>query len=112
MRKWPGLGDSPFKVDYAKLFPQYQEAIDGEASPGGGQTPSESNEIKSEIEVQNTDQHKMIIKARNEFYLKFKERFEQSIKDIMATFDEHRKEEHRFSSYWATNLDEITKKHI
>ena len=62
--------------------------------------------------MQNTDQHKMIIKARNEFYLTFKARFEESIQEIMATYDDYRKEEHRFSNYWATNLAEITKKHI
>lgn len=111
-RKWPGLGEPPFKVDYEKLFPQYK--AEGEevppANPPAGD--EKSNEITAEIEVQNSDQHKMIIKARNEFYLAFKSRFEQSIQDIMSQYDEYRKEEHRFSDYWATNLEEITKKHI
>ena len=114
-RKWPGLGDPPFKVDYEKLFPQYKvEKVGEDAVPPANPPPADekTNEIKSEIEVQNTDQHKMIIKARNEFYLAFKSRFEQSIQDIMSEYDELRKEEHRFSNYWATNLEEITKKHI
>lgn len=116
-RKWPGLGEPPFKIDYEKLFPQYKQQAEGEegAQAQQQQPPAvdeKTNEIKSEIEVQNTDQHKMIIKARNEFYGNFKTRFEQSIQDIMATYDDYRKEEYRFSDYWATNLAEITKKHI
>lgn len=114
MRKWPGLGESPFKVDYEKLFPQYKEQPEGEEVPPSQPPPADekTNEIKSDIEVQNTNQHKMIIKARNEFYTIYKTRFEKSIRDIMSTYDEYRKEEHRFSNYWATNLAEITKKHI
>ena len=112
-RKWPGLGEPPFKVDYEKLFPQYKEEKEADDAPANTPPADEKpNEIKSEIEVQNSDQHKMIIKARNEFYLAFQARFEQSIQDIMSDYDEYRKEEHRFSNYWATNLEEITKKHI
>lgn len=114
MRKWPGLGEPPFKVDYEKLFPQYKESADGEDAPAQqpAATDEKTNEIKSDIEVQNTNQHKMIIKARNEFYTIYKTRFVKSIGTIMSTYDEYRKEEHRFSNYWATNLAEITKKHI
>ena len=71
-----------------------------------------SNEINSEIEVQNTNHHKAIIKARNEFYNVYKKRFIDQIKDIMSTYDNYRTEEIRFSNYWANNLKEITKKHI
>ena len=28
MRKWPGLGQSVFEVDYANLFEEYKEAKD------------------------------------------------------------------------------------
>ena len=94
---------TPFAGPHAEAVEQ------GTAAPSADDKP---NEIKSEIDVHNTDQHKMIIKARNEFYIAYKDRFEQSIHDIMATYDGYRKEEHRFSNYWATNLDEITKKHI
>jgi len=110
-RKWPGLGAPPFQIDYGKLFPQYRE---GDAEEDKPSTPSEekTNEIITEIEVMNTDHHKSIIKARNEFYSVYKTRFEQSIQSTMKEYDEYRKEEHRFSAYWASNLEEITKKHI
>jgi len=72
----------------------------------------EENEISSEVEVKNTQQHKSIVKARNEFYKVYKARFEESIREIMAKYDELRREENRFSAYWASNLAEITKKHI
>lgn len=114
-RKWAGLGEPPFKVDYEVLFPQYKEVKEGEEeTPPANAPPAEekTDEIRSEVEVQNTDQHKMIVKARNEHYLQFRARFEQSIEDIMSHYDELRKEECRFSNYWATNLEEITKKHI
>jgi hypothetical protein len=114
-RKWPGLGEPPFKVDYEALFPQYKEVKEGEEeTPPANAPPAEekTDEIRSEVEVHNTDQHKMIVKARNEHYLQFKARFEQSVKEIMSHYDELRKEEYRFSDYWATNLEEITKKHI
>jgi hypothetical protein len=65
-----------------------------------------------DIEVQNTDHHKHIIKARNEYYTQFKKRFEGSVKTIAERFDSLRKEEHRFNGYWAQNLREITIKHI
>jgi len=110
-RKWPGLGAAPFQIEYGKLFPQYREGDAEEEKPS---TPSEekTNEIIAEIEVMNTDHHKSIIKARNEFYSAYKTRFEQSIQSTMKEYDEYRKEEHRFSAYWASNLEEITKKHI
>ena len=65
-----------------------------------------------ELEVKNTAQHKSIIKARNEFYNAYKSRFIGSIERIMSVYNELRKEEVRFSEYWARNLAEITKKHI
>lgn len=66
----------------------------------------------SEIEVKNTNYHKSIIKARNEYYNIYKNRFEKSIKQTMDKYDDLRKEENRFSVYWTANLNEITKKHI
>lgn len=66
----------------------------------------------SEIEVKNTNHHKAIIKARNEYYGVYKGRFEKSIQQIMKKYDDLRKEENRFSEYWSANLLEITKKHI
>jgi hypothetical protein len=62
--------------------------------------------------VQNTDHHKQIIKARNEYYSSFKARFEKNVKALVERFDGLRKEEHRFNAYWAQNLKEITSKHI
>ena len=41
------------------------------------------NELSSDIEVQNTDHHKQIIKARNEYYITFKKRFETSVKGLV-----------------------------
>lgn len=73
---------------------------------------SRDNELISEIEVKNTNHHKAIIKARNEFYNAYKTRFEKSIRNIMKKYDDLRKEENRFSEYWSANLLEITKKHI
>ena len=73
---------------------------------------SRDNELISEIEVKNTNYHKAIIKARNEFYNAYKTRFEKSIRNIMKKYDDLRKEENRFSEYWSANLLEITKKHI
>ena len=70
------------------------------------------NEISAEVEVQNTLHHKAIIKARNENYLVFKKRFQTSISNVMSKFDEERKEEVRFQTYWDENLKEITVKHI
>ena len=52
------------------------------------------------------------MKARNENYEQFKQRFEQSISRIMAKYDELRNEENRFEIYWKQNLTEIAKKHI
>ena len=65
-----------------------------------------------EIEIKNSDQHKGIVKARNEFYLMYKSRFQESIKKIMKTYDSYREEEILFNQYWNTNLKEITVKHI
>jgi len=56
--------------------------------------------------------HKAIVKARNENYLEFQTRFTQSLYEIMSRFDEERKNEIRFATYWQENLKEITTKHI
>ena len=70
------------------------------------------NELSNDIDVLNTEHHKHIIKARNEYYTSFKTRFEKSVKGIVGQFDNLRKEELRFNNYWAQNLKEITQKHI
>jgi len=126
-RKWPGLGPNVFAVDYAELFDHYKEfssqSTTEDAPPEsqrappvkGAPTPVEEsagNELTSEVEVMNTDHHKVIIKARNEFYNVFKTRFESSIKDLVSKYDALRMEEINFSQYWSNNLKEITVKHI
>jgi hypothetical protein len=73
-RKWAGLGDNVFKIDYSELL--------GEAKAEGEEAAAEekpTNEIIGEIEVKNTPQHKQIIKARDEYYQVYKKRFEASI---------------------------------
>ena len=110
-RKWPGLGPSVFEVDYAALFAEYKD-LKKEAEGDGTPAQEPDNEIKSDIEVQNTPHHKAIIKARNEYHTAFKTRFEKSIRDVMSEYDEYRKEDIRFSEYWTNNLKEITRKHI
>ena len=95
-RKWPGLGQNVFEVDYAELFDAYKEFAgpkkdEAEAAPS--QPPAKGapavvedpskNELTSEVEVKNTDYHKVIIKARNEYYTGFKNRFQESIQEIM-----------------------------
>ena len=124
-RKWLGLGPNVFKVDYAELFEAYAEFK--EPKPEEGETPAQpppaakgqpvtpvvtGNELTHEVEVLNTEQHKSIIKARNEYYAAYKTRFLDSIQAIMAKYDDLRKEENRFSIYWASNLAEITQKHF
>lgn len=93
------------------MFPAYREQKeDGEEAEKPG-TPAQ-NELTAEVEVKNCIQHKSIIKARNEYYQIYKERFERSIQEVMQKYDELRKEEERFAEYWKQNLAEITKKHI
>ena len=93
-RKWPGLGSNVFEVDYGSLFDEYKEFKNDEernesslsnpppaATGGKGQPVVEDrglngvNQIVVEIEVKNTDHHKAIVKARNEYYNNFKTRF-------------------------------------
>jgi len=87
---------------------QYLEQTDASIVPPvtGG------NELSHDVDIANTDHHKQIIKARNEYYVTFKRRFESSVKSLVAKFDDLRKEELRFNIYWAQNLKEITQKHI
>jgi len=68
--------------------------------------------VNTEIDIQNTVHHKAIVKARNEHYLEFKQRFAESLNLIMSRYDEERKLELRFAQYWQENLKEITAKHI
>lgn len=71
-----------------------------------------TNELTAEVEVENTVHHKAIIRARNENYSEFKQRFSGSVDHIMTKFDAEREEELRFQQYWQDNLKEITVKHI
>lgn len=63
------------------MFEQYKssqpEQPTGDQNGLGDEAP---NEINSEIEVQNSNHHKAIIKARNEFYNIHKNRFIDEIK--------------------------------
>jgi len=60
-----------------------------------------ANEVTGEVDVANTEHHKQIVKARNEYYTGYRARFEDSVKAIVARFDDLRKEELRFNNYWA-----------
>ena len=82
--------------------------VEDVTSPSSGAT----TELSHDLEVQNTEHHKQIVMARNEYYTTFKMRFERSVKTIVERFDNLRKEELRFNAYWAQNLKEITSKHI
>ena len=108
-RKWPGLGPSVFEIDFAVLFDQYKDYKDPAEVP---QQPPTTNELSGEIDIANTEHHKHIVKARNEYYNNFKLRFESNIKSTVERFDSLRKEEIRFNNYWTQNLKEITMKHI
>jgi len=49
-RKWPGLGDNVFKIDFAGLMGEAAgESVEVES------TEKETNEIISEVEVKNTN---------------------------------------------------------
>mmetsp|Transcript_33810 Transcript_33810/g.44658 ORF Transcript_33810/g.44658 Transcript_33810/m.44658 type:complete len:200 (+) Transcript_33810:3238-3837(+) len=128
-RKFPGLGQPIFQVDFEKQFEAYRNtegASDGHQSRasmrpesaaksnagGEGSEGTQKNEVACEVEVQNTLHHKAIVRARNDNYGVFKWRFQQSLDYIMSKFDEERKEEIRFQEYWQENLKEITVKHI
>jgi hypothetical protein len=68
-RVFSGLGPCIFKIDFAKLSPEYGET---------GSTQEEkvvSNEINTDVTVKNTQHHKMVVKARNESYELFRSRF-------------------------------------
>ncbi len=90
-RKFPGLGPSVFKVDFAKVYPDaYGADKDKEGGAGSGQAAgaeAEQNEISGEVEVQNTVHHKAAVRARDEFYRRFRARFLASIDVIMHKFD-------------------------
>jgi len=113
-RKFPGLGASVFKIDFSK----YSDAGYVSNEPAKTSTMSidvpaiPENEINTDVTIQNTPHHKAIIKARNEFYLQFKKRFEDSLRKIMSKYDSERSNEMKFNAYWASNLKEITVKHI
>ena len=69
--------------------------------PKAAATPVEDDEGKTEltdeIEIMNTPHHKAIVKARNEFYKLFKDRFEYSVEDITKRYDDLRLEECKFN---------------
>jgi hypothetical protein len=50
-RKWPGLGDNVFKIDFASLMGDGQAEVEESAET----IEKETNEIISEIEVKNTN---------------------------------------------------------
>lgn len=114
-RKFPGLGASVFRIDFSK----YSDAGYASNEPPKTSTMNindvpaiPENEINTDVTIQNTPHHKAIIKARNEFYLQFKKRFEDSLRRIMSKYDNERSNEMKFNAYWAANLKEITVKHI
>ena len=112
-RTFPGLGASVFKIDFAKLFPEAYGAVHTEAAlTSEREQPVVQNEINSDITVKNTPYHKHIVKARNDAYTQFKQRFQASVSRIMTKFDSDRQDENRFNTYWQQNLKEITVKHI
>lgn len=117
-RKFPGLGANVFKIDFAKYSDAGYGSIDN-SRPGStmgeslaAQVVIVENEINTEVTILNTPHHKAIVKARNEFYVQFKNRFEESVRRIMSKYDSERVNEHKFNAYWASNLKEITVKHI
>jgi len=75
-------------------------ALGAEIRPDGQAEEIEANEINTDVEIQNTLHHKAIIKARNENYVEFRNRFTQSLNQIMTKYDAERKEEIRFCQYW------------
>lgn len=121
-RKFAGLGAPIFQVDFEARFQnQYGPTeTEGSSIPDNTRPQSslqdddsfEKNELTAEVEIQNTAHHKAIIKSRNDNYVTFKERFEKSLSEIMAKYDNERLEEVRFQEYWTQNLSEITVKHI
>lgn len=109
-RKFAGLGPNLFKVDFEKQF-GYSIQVDEEIPKGRVQSAQglkegevEANEINTEVEIQNTAHHKAIVRQRNEHYLEFQKRFNQSLHAIMSEYDEERKTENRFTQYWNDNL--------
>ena len=112
-RTFPGLGVCSFKIDFAKLSPEaYSQPDSGATQTQQEEKKVPENEINTPVEIKNTQHHKMIIKARNESYQTFRERFNVSVLRILQKFDADRTEEHRFNAYWKENLKEITAKHI
>lgn len=125
-RKFAGLGQPIFQVDFEKQFDAYRNLEGGgeggaSAMSGRPDSPTKSviaegegiqNELSSEVEIQNTLHHKSVVRARDENYTVFKQRFQKSLDYIMSKFDSERKEEVRFQEYWQENLKEITQKHI
>ena len=117
-RKFPGLGPNIFKVDFEKQFAygpvqtaEFNSRMGSAAADKDGED-IEPNEVNTEVEIQNTVHHKAIVKARNEHYVEFKQRFAASLSELMSKYDEERKVELRFAQYWQDNLREITAKHI
>ncbi len=113
-RKFPGLGASVFKIDFSKYSDAGYVSNETEKKSSLALPVPDipENEINTEVTIQNTPHHKAIIKARNEFYLQFKKRFEESLRRIMSKYDSERSNELKFNVYWAANLKEITVKHI
>lgn len=113
-RKFAGLGTPVFKIDFSRLNPAAYSAL-YERPETGASTPKATipeNELNTEVSLKNTAHHKAAVRARDEHYLQFRDRFLASTKAIMQKYDQERADEHRFNIYWAGNLKEITIKHI
>jgi hypothetical protein len=88
-RKFPGLGQPIFQVDFEKQFEAYrnlegdedaQQRPDSPMKSASGATLAEGegikNELATEVEIENTLHHKAIIRARDDNYSTFKQRFQ------------------------------------
>lgn len=84
-RAFPGLGACPFKIDFSKLSPEAyaQPADSGSTTPAEQVSNVKENEINTEVSVKNTNHHKQIVKARNENYDTFRQRFNISVMRIL-----------------------------
>jgi hypothetical protein len=75
-RTFPGLGGSIFKIDFQKLFPDAYASVSEETGPTTDrETPVVQNEINTDLTVKNTPYHKHVVKARNDAYIQYRQRF-------------------------------------
>ena len=64
------------------MFEAYRpkSGLGEDRSDKSNEDPTLLNEIGGKLEIKNSMEHKQIVKARNEYYQKFKTRFLASIK--------------------------------